>query len=60
MGTYVSSISATASDAALRYNRLYWETNAVFQALTERGLPNFIRSGPDGDVFAVPVEGDER
>jgi branched-chain amino acid transport system substrate-binding protein len=53
MGTYVSSISATASDAALRYNKLYWETNAVFQALTERGLPNFIRSGPDGDVFAV-------
>ena len=53
LGTYVSGISMTASDAAMRYNKLYWETNAVFQTLTERGLPNFIRSGPDGNVFAV-------
>ena len=43
----------TASDAALRYNKLYWETNAVAQVLTERGLPNFIRSGPDGGAFAT-------
>lgn len=52
VGTYVSGISLTASDTALRYNKLYWETNAVAQALTERGLPNFIRSGPDGSAFA--------
>ena len=52
VGTYISAISLTASDAALRYNKLYWETNAVAQALTERGLPNFIRSGPDGSAFA--------
>jgi branched-chain amino acid transport system substrate-binding protein len=52
VGTYISGISLTASDAALRYNKLYWETNAVAQALTERGLPNFIRSGPDGNAFA--------
>ena len=52
VGTYISGISLTASDAALRYNKLYWETNAVAQALTERGLPNFIRSGPDGGAFA--------
>lgn len=52
VGTYISGISLTASDAALRYNKLYWETNAVAQALTERGLPNFIRSGPDGSAFA--------
>jgi branched-chain amino acid transport system substrate-binding protein len=32
---------------------LYWETNAVAVNLTERGLPNFIRSGPDGNAFAV-------
>ncbi len=51
-GTYISGISLTASDAALRYNKLYWETNAVAQVLTERGLPNFIRSGPDGGAFA--------
>ncbi len=52
IGTYISGISLTASDAALRYNKLYWETNAVAQVLTERGLPNFIRSGPDGGAFA--------
>ena len=52
IGTYISGISLTASDAALRYNKLYWETNAVAQALTERKLPNFIRSGPDGGAFA--------
>lgn len=52
VGTYISAISLTASDAALRYNKLYWETNAVAQQLTERGLPNFIRSGPDGSAFA--------
>lgn len=51
-GTYISAISLTASDAAARYNKLYWETNAVAQQLTERGLPNFIRSGPDGGAFA--------
>ena len=52
VGTYVSGISLTASDTALRYNKLYWETNAVAQALTERKLPNFIRSGPDGAAFS--------
>ncbi len=53
VGTYVSGISLTASDAAARYSKLYWETNAVSQALTERGLPNFIRSGPDGGAFVI-------
>jgi branched-chain amino acid transport system substrate-binding protein len=52
IGTYISAISLTASDSAMRYNKLYWETNAVAQSLTERGLPNFIRSGPDGAAFA--------
>ena len=52
VGTYVSGISLTASDTAARYSKLYWETNAVAQMLTERGLPNFIRSGPDGGAFA--------
>jgi branched-chain amino acid transport system substrate-binding protein len=52
VGTYISGISLTASDAAMRYNKLYWETNAVAQVLTDRKLPNFIRSGPDGSAFA--------
>jgi branched-chain amino acid transport system substrate-binding protein len=52
IGTYISAIALTASDTALRYNKLFWETNAVAQQLTDRGLPNFIRSGPDGAAFA--------
>ena len=52
VGTYISAISLTASDAALRYNKLYWETNAVAQMLTDRGLSNFVRSGPDGNAFS--------
>ncbi len=52
IGTYISAIALTASDTALRYNKMYWETNAVAQQLTDRGLPNFIRSGPDGSAFA--------
>lgn len=52
-GTYISAISLTASDAAMRYNKLYWETNAVAQSLIERGLPNFVRTGPDGMIFAT-------
>jgi branched-chain amino acid transport system substrate-binding protein len=53
IGTYISAIALTASDAAARYNKLYWETNAVAQQLTERGLPNFVRSGPDAGAFAT-------
>jgi branched-chain amino acid transport system substrate-binding protein len=52
IGTYISAVSNAASDAALRYNRLYWDTNALAQDLTERGLPNFVRSGPNARIFA--------
>jgi branched-chain amino acid transport system substrate-binding protein len=52
VGTYLSAVSNAASDAALRYDRIYWDTNALAQNLTERGLPNFIRSGPDAAAFA--------
>ena len=53
VGTYISAIALTASDAAQRYNKLYWETNALAAQLTERGLPNFVRAGPDGPAFAA-------
>jgi len=53
LGTYISAISLTASDTAARYNKLYWETNAVAQNLIDRGLPNFIRSGPDSAAFST-------
>ena len=52
-GTYTSAISLTASDAAARYNKLYWETIAVAPQLTDRGLSNFVRSGPDGSALAI-------
>jgi len=52
VGTYISAVSNAASDAALRYSRVYWDTNALAGDLTERGLPNFIRSGPYADSFA--------
>lgn len=53
VGTYISAVSNAASDAALRYSKVYWDTNALASDLTERGLPNFIRSGPYASSFAV-------
>ena len=52
VGTYVSAIANAGSDAALRHQRLWWDTNALAADLTERKLPNFIRSGPNGAHFA--------
>ena len=52
IGTYISAVSNAASDAAQRYNKLYWDTNAVAADLTERGLPNFVRVGPNAANFA--------
>ncbi|MFI5014835.1 MAG: ABC transporter substrate-binding protein [Hyphomicrobiales bacterium] len=53
IGTYISAVASAASEAALNYNKLYWDTNALAQELTERGLPNYIRSGPSANVFAA-------
>jgi branched-chain amino acid transport system substrate-binding protein len=52
-GTYMSPASAAASDTAQRYGRLYWETIATAQELTERGLTNFVRSGPSAISYAI-------
>ena len=52
-GTYISAVSNSASDAAARYNKLYWETGGVARDLTERGLPNFVRSGAYAVSFAA-------
>lgn len=51
-GTYLSGVSNTASETALRYGKYYWETNGVAANLTERGLENFARSGPMAVQFA--------
>ena len=55
-GTYVSAVSNAASDAAMRYSKIYWDTNALAADLTARGLPNFIRSGPYASSFAEVSE----
>ena len=58
LGTYVSAISNAASEAALNNGKLFWETNALARDLTDRGLPNYARSGPDSNAFAQrSVEG---
>lgn len=51
-GTYSSAIANAASDAAARYGKLFWEVNATSVDLTARGLPNFVRTGPDSTNFA--------
>jgi branched-chain amino acid transport system substrate-binding protein len=52
IGTYVSTVSNAASDAALRHKKIYWDTNALAAELTERKLPNFVRAGPNAGNFA--------
>ena len=52
-GTYSSAIANAASDAAARYGKLFWEVNATSVELTARGLPNFVRTGPDSANFAL-------
>lgn len=52
IGTYISAVASAASEAALNHNKLYWDTNALAAELTERGLPNYVRSGPHAAFFA--------
>ncbi|MQA73763.1 MAG: ABC transporter substrate-binding protein [Solirubrobacterales bacterium] len=56
-GTYISAVSEAASETAARDGKLYWETNALAEDLTDRDLDNFIRVGPSAFGFAdVSVE----
>lgn len=52
-GTYISGVAETASQTASRFNKLYWDTNALAADLTTRGLKNFVRSGPAAPQFAA-------
>lgn len=52
IGTYLSAVANSASDAAARYRKIYWDTHALSADLTERGLSNFIRGGPNAIHFA--------
>lgn len=51
VGTYSSGASNTASETAARYQKLYWETNALANDLTDRGLPNFVRVGTNANAY---------
>jgi len=43
LGTYASDLSLAASAAAARSGALYWETDAISDELTSRGLKNFFQ-----------------
>lgn len=51
VGTYSSGASTTASETAARYQKLYWETNALANELTTRRLENFVRVGTNADAY---------
>ena len=53
IGTYISAVASAASEAALNYNKLYWDTNALAAELTARKLPNYIRAGSYSVTFAA-------
>lgn len=52
VGTYTSGLSQAGSETAARYNKLWWETHALTDTLTTRGLPNYLRGGARAHDFA--------
>lgn len=52
IGCYLSPVAIAASDAAAQAGKLYWETNALADKVTSRGLTNVVRAGPDTQRFA--------
>jgi branched-chain amino acid transport system substrate-binding protein len=52
MGSYASTTGQAGSDAAQRLGLTYIETHGTVDALTERGLPNFFRTGARASDFA--------
>jgi branched-chain amino acid transport system substrate-binding protein len=52
IGTYSTPISQAGSDSAARHKLAFFETMAITDTLTERGLPNYIRVGPRAADFA--------
>jgi len=43
LGTYASDLSKAASGAAIRNGAFYWESDAISDELTSRGLSNFFQ-----------------
>src|SRR5438552_6307164 len=52
IGTYSSTISLAASEAAHRNGVVYWETGAVADLVTSRGYKEVFRLGPSGATLA--------
>jgi branched-chain amino acid transport system substrate-binding protein len=52
VGTYATPTSQAGSETAARYNKIWWETHAITDSLTLRGLPNYLRSGARAQDFA--------
>ena len=46
VGTYISAVSNAASDAALRYSKVYWDTNALAADLTSAACRTSSAAGP--------------
>ena len=57
IGSYSSTLSLTASEAAHREGVLYWETGAVADLVTSRGYPEVFRMGPSGAVLSAQAAG---
>jgi branched-chain amino acid transport system substrate-binding protein len=57
IGTYSSTISLAASQAAHNNKVLYWETGAVADLVTSRGYPEVFRMGPSGATLAARAGG---
>jgi len=57
LGTYSSTISLAASEAAHRNGVVYWETGAVADLVTSRGYRDVFRLGPSGATLARQAAG---
>ncbi len=57
IGSYSSTLSLAASEAAHRQGILYWETGAVADLVTGRGYPEVFRMGPSGAVLSAQAAG---
>ncbi len=57
LGSYSSTLSLAASEAAHRKGILYWETGAVADLVTGRGYPEVFRMGPSGATLSAQAAG---
>ncbi len=51
IGTYSSSLSFVASSVAEKYHKIYWETGAIADAITQRGFKYLFRTSSQASDF---------